>query len=69
MNMKLERRLRQIKEALGKGHSALMDMTDDELAQVITGNLDTRANDISPEQLENIARGLSNETRTQTSIS
>jgi len=56
MSINPERRLQRIKEALGKGHSALMDMTDDELAQVITGNPNTRASDISPEQLENIAR-------------
>ena len=62
--MNIERRLQRIKEALGKGHSALMDMTDDELAQVITGNPITKASDLTTEQLERIARGLSSETRT-----
>ena len=52
---KLARRLQRIKEALGKGHSALMDMTDDELAQVITGNSNARASDLTTEQLEAIA--------------
>jgi hypothetical protein len=31
-------------------------MTDDELAQIITGNPNARASDISPEQLERVAR-------------
>jgi succinate dehydrogenase flavin-adding protein (antitoxin of CptAB toxin-antitoxin module) len=69
VSINLERRLQRIKEALGKEYSVLWDMTDDELAQVITGNPNTGANDISPEQLESMARGLSNETRTQTAIS
>ena len=69
MSINLERRLQRIKEALGKVHSALMDMTDDELAQVITCNPRTKASDLKTEQLERIARGLSNETRTQTAIS
>jgi len=56
MSSNLERRLRQIKEALGKGHSALMDLTDDELAQVITGNPNTKASDLATAQLEDIAR-------------
>jgi len=56
MSSNLERRLRQIKEALGKGHSALMDLTDDELAQVITGNPNTKASDLATAQLVDIAR-------------
>ena len=56
MSSNLERRLRQIKEALGKGHSALMDLTDDELAQVISGNPNTKASDLATAQLEDIAR-------------
>jgi hypothetical protein len=54
MSISLERRLQRIKEALGKGHSELTDMTDDELAQVITGNPKTRASDLTTEQLEAI---------------
>ena len=54
MGMNIERRLQRIKEALGKGHSELTDMTDDELAQVITGNPKTRASDLTTEQLEAI---------------
>ena len=56
MNINLERRLQRIKESLSKGHTDLRDMTDDELAQVITGNPNAKASDISPEQLERIAR-------------
>ena len=56
MSMNLERRSQRIKEASGKGHSALMDMTNDELAQVISGNPRTKASDLTTEQLENIAR-------------
>jgi len=69
MSINLERRLQRIKEALGKGYSVLWDMTDDELAQVFSGNPRTKAFDLTTEQLENIARGLSDETRTQTEIS
>ncbi len=36
--MNIERRLQRIKENLCKNPPDLMDMTDDELAQVITGN-------------------------------
>jgi hypothetical protein len=53
--MNIERRLQRIKEALGKGHSVLTDMTDDELARVITGNPYARASDLTTEQLEAIA--------------
>jgi hypothetical protein len=55
MSISLERRLQRIKEALGKGHSELKYMTDDELAHVITGNSNARASDLTTEQLEAIA--------------
>ena len=55
MSISLERRLQRIKEALGKGHSELTDMSDDELAQVIPGNPNARASDLTAEQLEAIA--------------
>jgi hypothetical protein len=55
MGISLERRLQRIKEALGKGHADLWNMTDDELAQVITRNLNARASDLTTEQLEAIA--------------
>ena len=55
MSISLERRLQRIKEALGKGHSVLTDMTDDELARVITCNPYVRASDLTTEQLEAIA--------------
>jgi len=54
MGMNIERRLQRIKESLSKGHAVLRDMTDDELAQVITGNPKTKASDLTTEQLENI---------------
>ena len=62
MNMDIERRLQRIKEKLSKNPSNLLDMSDDELAQVITGNPNTKASDLTTAQLEDIARGLSNET-------
>jgi hypothetical protein len=40
--MNMERRLQRIKESLSKGHSLICDMTDDELAQVITGDPEPR---------------------------
>ena len=40
--MNIERRLQRISDTLGKGHTLLRDMTDDELAQVITGNSKNR---------------------------
>ena len=64
MSSKLATRLQRIKESLSKGHADLWNMTDDELALVITGNPGTKASDLTTEQLERIARGLSNETRT-----
>jgi len=57
MGMNIERRLQRIKESLSKGHADLWNMTDDELAQVITGNPKTKASDLATEQLETIARG------------
>jgi hypothetical protein len=41
-------------ESLSKGHADLWNMTDDELAQVVTGNPKTKASDLTTEQLENI---------------
>ena len=58
MGMNIERRLQRIKESLSKGHADLWNMTDDDLAQVITGNPRTRASDLTTEQLETIARGV-----------
>jgi hypothetical protein len=64
MSINLERRLQRIKESLNKNPASILDMTDDQLAQVITGNPNTKASDLTTERLENISRGLSNETRT-----
>ena len=57
MGINIERRLQRIKESLSKGHADLWNMTDDELAQVITGNPKTQASDLTTEQLETIASG------------
>ena len=54
MGINIERRLQRIKESLSKGHADLWNMTDDELAQVVTGNPKTKASDLTTEQLENI---------------
>jgi hypothetical protein len=54
MNTYLARRLQRIKESLSKGHADLRDMTDDELAQVITSNPNAKASDLTTEQLEAI---------------
>jgi hypothetical protein len=56
MEMNIERRLQRIKESLSKGHSDLWNMTDDELAQIITGNPDSKACDLSAEYLEAVIR-------------
>ena len=56
MGINLERRLQRISEALNRGHSMLRDMSDDELAQIITGDTKTKASDITDEQLESIIR-------------
>ena len=63
MGINLERRLQRISEALNRAHPLLRDMTDDELAQVITGDTKTKASDITDEQLKVILTGRSgNET-------
>ena len=63
---KLARRLQRIKESLNKNPSSILDMTDDELAKVITGNPNARASDLTTEQLEAIAGRLNDETGTPT---
>ena len=55
--MNIERRLQRIKESLNKGQADLWNMTDDEVAQVITGNPKTRASDLTTEYLEAIIEG------------
>jgi hypothetical protein len=54
----LEKRLQKIRKNLEKCHQykRVEDMTTDELAQVITGNPNTKADDLSNEQLETIIR-------------
>jgi hypothetical protein len=54
--VRFERRLRLIERRVTKGSPDLCDMSDDELAQVITGNHGTMACDISDEQLEAVMR-------------
>jgi len=53
----MERRLQQIGDTLRKGHTLLRDMTDDELAQIITGNHKTKASDLTTECLEEVITG------------
>ncbi|MGD0511543.1 MAG: hypothetical protein ABSA33_06950 [Candidatus Micrarchaeaceae archaeon] len=55
--MNMERRLQQIGDTLRKGHTLLRDMTDDELAQIITGNHKTKASDLTTECLEEVITG------------
>ena len=55
--MNMERRLQQIGDTLRKGHTLLRDMTDDELAQIITGNHKTKASDLTIKYLEEIISG------------
>jgi hypothetical protein len=55
--MNIERRLQRISEYLSKGHTLLRDMTDDELAQVITGNHKTKASDLTTEYLKTVISG------------
>ena len=55
--MNIERRLLRISDAISKGHTLLRDMTDDELAQVITGNPKTKASDLTAEYLEGVISG------------
>jgi hypothetical protein len=55
--MNIVRRLQRISDALNKGHTQLRDMTDDELAQVITCNPKTKASDLTTECLEEVITG------------
>ena len=57
-------RLQRIKESLSKGHADLWNMTDDELAQVITGDPRTEASDLTTEYLESMARRQGDEDGT-----
>jgi hypothetical protein len=66
--MNIERRLQRIGEALNKGHTLLRDMTDDELAQVITGDPRMKASDLTTEYIEFAARRPINEVRTSVTI-
>ena len=54
----LDKRLAKIKAGLEKHYQYKLveDMTDDELAQVITGDPHAKASDLSPERLEEIIR-------------
>ena len=57
MGISLEKRLERIEGSLSnKKNREVCDMTDDELAQVITGNPKAKADDITIEQLEAIIR-------------
>jgi len=54
MPISWDKRLSRIREGLIKRPIDVLYMTDDELAQVIIGNLQARAIDISDQQLEDI---------------
>ena len=57
MGISLEKRLERIEGSLSnKKNREVCDMTDDELAQVITGNPKAKADDITIEQLETMIR-------------
>lgn len=56
MSTNIKRRLQRIKENLSKNPPDLLDMSDDELVQVITSNPNSKASDLTPAQLENIAK-------------
>jgi len=68
MSIKLERRLQRIKESISKGHTDLRDMTDDELAQVITGDPRTKASDLTTKYLESVARRAGDEDGTSVTM-
>jgi phage host-nuclease inhibitor protein Gam len=57
VSINIEKRLQRIKECLSKGHADLCDMTDDELAQFITGNPKTKGSDLTTEYLEAVIKG------------
>lgn len=63
MSINLERRLKRIKENLNKKSLDLCDMSDDELAQVITGDPGAGAGDIANEELESMMRETSDDIR------
>ena len=57
MGISLEKRLERIEGSLSnKKNREVCDMTDDELAQAITGNPKAKADDITIEQLEAMIR-------------
>ena len=57
MRISLEKRLERIEGSLSnKKNREVCDMTDDELAQVITGDPKAKADDITIEQLEAMIR-------------
>lgn len=57
--MTLENRITRLEDNLGAypKHWTAKDMTDDELAQLITGKPDAKAADLSDADLEAIVRG------------
>ncbi|MBI2855083.1 MAG: hypothetical protein HYX87_09235 [Chloroflexi bacterium] len=57
MNKRLELRLEKIRHSLQQAAPGVRQLSDDELAQIITGNPKARAGDITDAQLEAISRG------------
>ncbi len=52
----MEKRIERLENRHPK-HRTVKDMTDDELAAIITGNLDAKASDLTDEYLQAIERG------------
>jgi hypothetical protein len=56
MSINLERRLERIEENLRQKRIFSLDMSDDELAQVILGDTGAKAGDLTDDQLEVMTR-------------
>lgn len=64
MGMSLEKRLDRIEVAFGnKKNREVCDMSDDDLAQAITGNPKAKADDITIEQLEAMIQESNNDNK------
>ena len=59
--MKLEKRIRELEGRYPKGRRP-EDLTDDELAQVITGDPSAKSSDLTDEELEAILEGVNSES-------
>jgi hypothetical protein len=57
MSISIGKRLKRIEVVVGNKKREICDMTDDELAWIITGNPDANASDITEEELRAIVGG------------